>query len=291
MRVPDDLRRTIGRWAGEPGQEWLAALPRLVSELAERWSLEVGAPYQPSGYTSLALPVTRHGAPYVLKVRIPDEWSAGAAAALRHYAGRGIVALADEDEERWALLLERCDPGTPLLDQPDDEATAVVAALARELWAPPPEGHTFRLLADDAAGWLTVVRGSRHLSARVRDEAVEALEWLIADPLPPVVLHTDLHAGNVLRAQRRPWLAIDPKGAVGDPAFDLAPVIRHLATPGLVARRLAIVCEVTGLGAARVRAWALVKCAEGAEWSYAAGDTESGDEFVVAASLIAALPH
>jgi streptomycin 6-kinase len=288
MQVPDDLRATIGRWAGAAGQAWLAALPGLVDSLAEDWDLAVGEPYVPSGYTSLALRVTRDGEPLVLKVQLPDEWSAGEAAALRHYAGRACVALLAHDAERWALLLERCTPGTPLLSEPDDVATAVVAGLLAELWSPPPADHAFRLLADDAAGWLDVLRSARHLPERLRDEAYELLSWLVSSPGDPVVLHTDLHAGNVLRATRRPWLAIDPKGSVGDRAFDLAPVVRDRAAPGLVAHRLDVVCDLTGVERRRARAWALVQCAEGAEWSYRAGDAVAGDEFVAWGSLVAA---
>jgi streptomycin 6-kinase len=35
------------------------------------------------------------------------------------------------------------------------------------------------------------------------------------------LLATDLHTGNVLAAQRQPWLMIDPKPYVGDPCYDL----------------------------------------------------------------------
>jgi streptomycin 6-kinase len=288
--VPDDLRRTIGTWAGARGQEWLASLPRLVDEVAERWSLTIGEPYQPSGYTSLALRVTRDGEPYVLKVRIPDEWSAGETEALRHYAGRAAVALVDEDAERDALLLERCDPGTPLLTEPDDVAAETVAALLRELWAPPPEGHGLRALRDHRVPeWVRTLRGARHVPERLRDEALDVLAWLDAEPADEVVLHCDLHPGNVLRAARRPWLVIDPKGAVGDPARDLAPVIRDRPWGGVVPRRFAIVCAATGLDPARVRGWALAQSVEGAEESYGNGDTAGGDEFLAAAEAVRAL--
>lgn len=289
--VPDDLRRTIATWAGEPGARWLAALPGLVAGCADLWSLTVGEPYQPAGYTSLALRATRaDGTPCVLKVRCPDEWSQPEGAALRHYGGVAAVALLAEDIERDALLLERCTPGTPLLAEPDDVAARVVAETVRELWAPPAEGHPFRRLASGAEPWAATIRGCVRLDRRLRDETLEVLAWLVATEPPGVVLHCDLHPGNVLRAGRRPWLAIDPKPVVGDPAYDLAPVIRDRATPELARRRYAIGCEVTGLDPARVRGWALVQAVEGAAWSYDLGDTASGDGFTRAAGSIAPLP-
>ena len=290
MRVPDDLTATVRSWGGAAGEEWLGALPRLVAELAVEWGLTVGAPYQPSGYCSLALRVERGGEPCVLKVGYPDEWSAHEGTALRLYGGRAAVALLAEDVPRRALLLERCEPGTPLRGEPDGVATEVVAGLARELWVPPPAGHPFTTLADAAGHWAATLATGRHVEPRLRDEATALLGELVASAPPPVLLHCDLHPANVLRAARRPWLAIDPKPLAGDPALDLAPVVRDRAAPGLVERRHAIVCDVTGADPARVRGWTLVQCVEGAEWSYAVGDRRSGDEFAAAAALVAALP-
>ena len=279
--VPDDLRATVLAWAGEAGRAWLAALPARIEELAERWGLEVGEPYQPAGYTSWAAPATRGGEPCVLKVQVPDDWSATEAAALRHFGGRACVRLLDEAE--WALLLERCDPGTPLLAEPDDVATEVVAETLAELWAPVPEGRAFRTVRDVADEWRATLRNGT--VARAAD-ALAALDDLLADDVPEVVLHSDLHPGNVLRATRREWLAIDPKGLVGDRALDAVPVVRDRATAENVGRRLDVVTDVLGLDRERVRLWALVQCVEGAAWSYEAGDVRSGDGFVRVAALL-----
>ncbi len=290
MIVPEDLRRTISGWAGDAGRAWLDALPRLVAEVAGMWSLTLGEPYVPSGYTALALRATRaDGTPCVLKVGVPDEWSKPEAAALRHFGGGAAVTFLAADADRFALLLERCDPGTPLTAEPDDVATTVIAGLLRELWAPPPEAHLFRVLSRDCEGWAATVRGSDVVDARLRDETLDLLGWLAAAVPDPVVLHGDLHAANVLRARRRPWLVIDPKGAVGDRAFDTAAAIRDRAAPDLVPRRFAILTETLGLDPARVRGWALVQAVEGAAWSAQAGDVAAVAPYVEAATIIAGL--
>ena len=278
MRVPDDLVRTITSWAGPSGQAWLASLPSRVDALAETWGLDVGEPYVPSGYTSLAVRVTRDGEPCVLKVCIEDP--SAEAAALCAYGGGAAVTLLDRDGD--ALLLERCDPGVPLSARPDDECARVIAETLLELWrAPVPEG----VPALDLDDWTEIVARS---SVPHRDEALDALSWL--GDAPPVLLHGDLHRANVLSSHRRPWLAIDPKGAVGDRAYDLAKLLRDRAAPGLVERRRRIACEITGCDPERVRAWTIVSCVEGAAWSYEVSDVTSGDRWVAASHLVAALP-
>jgi streptomycin 6-kinase len=288
--VPDDLRRSVPLWAGAAGVAWLDSLPSLVSALAEEWRLDVGAPYVPSGLTALALRVTcADGTPAVLKVRFPEEDGSGEAAALRHFGGVAAVTLLASDDARAALLLERCEPGTPLLDRPDDEAAYTVCGLLGELWSPPSPGHSFRTTRESANRWAATVSGSTTVDARLRDEVVASLRELAADDVAPVVLHGDLHPANVLRATRRPWLTIDPKGKAGDPAYDVAALLRDRATPATAPRRLAIAAEVLGLDRARMRAWALAQAVEGAVWSSECGDVAAGESFREEASALAAL--
>ncbi|MDQ1710885.1 MAG: streptomycin 6-kinase [Frankiaceae bacterium] len=289
MRVPDDLARTVAAWAGPAGAAWLAALPDLVTVLAQRWSLAVGAAYQPSGYTSLALRAVRaDGTPCVLKLRCPAPDPAPEAAGLRAFGGRAAVALLAEDVDRGALLLERCEPGTPLLGRVgDDEATRVICGLLPDLWL--PGGDDFVSTAEVANRWAATLSGAVTVAARLRDEALDLLAGLAAYGGQPVVLHGDLHAANVLRATRRPWLAIDPKPLAGDPAFDVAAVLRDRASPANVAQRLAIAADV--VDRARARGWALAQAVEGAVWSYDVGDARSGDAFVLAAEALAATAH
>lgn len=285
--VPDDLARAVLSWAGEPGAAWIASLPALVTSLAEEWSLDVGAAFQPCGYGSWTAPAVRaDGTPCVLKVRVPDEDSSYEGAALRHYGGGAAVALLAEDVARDALLLERCDPGTPLLREPDDVVATVVAETLGELWSPPAPDHGLRRLRDLAPSWAATMAACDAIDARLREEAIDLLRDL-PDDRPEVVLHGDLHAANVLRAARRGWLAIDPKGLVGEATFDVAAVIRDRPAPGLVERRAAILTDVLGLDAARVRGWTLVQCVLAAAWRY--GAVEGFGDFLDAAALVRAL--
>ena len=92
---------------------------------------------------------------------------------------------------------------------------------------------------------------------------------LLASTTKPVVRHGDLHHFNILSATRAPWLAIDPKGLLGDRAFDVCQLLLNpIAVPVEVnRRRLTILCAELELDATRVRAWCFVHAVLNALWN------------------------
>jgi streptomycin 6-kinase len=266
VTIPPHLAENLRAWHGAEGDAWLAGLPALVEDVAARWQLQIGEPFADGGAVSWVAPaLTADGEETVVKLFLVGLENADEAAALRHYDGRGAVrVLAGEP---GALLLERLSPGTPLWDvEDDDRACLVVAGLLPRLWRAPDPGHPFRSLADDAAGWSeTLERVWTQLGApferRLLDEALAAAAELAPSQGEQVVLHQDLHSGNVLRAGREPWLAIDPKPVVGEREFDLASLIRDrrwsIDEP-IVSRRLDLLSGELGLDRDRMRRWALL---------------------------------
>jgi streptomycin 6-kinase len=224
VRIPAELEW----WRGEPGgAQWLDRLPQLVDECAETWSLRIGEPYSGGKVAWVAPAELADGTRAVLKINFPERESEHEADALAFWAGEGAVRLLAEDAGRRALLIERCEPGTQLWAEPDGEETLRIAAgVLRSLWRPPPARHCFRLLEDLAAAWAAELVDAWYEWALV-DEAVAFLRE--AGPTqgePLVVCHQDFHTGNVLRATREPWLAIDPKPVVGEREFDTASLLR-----------------------------------------------------------------
>jgi streptomycin 6-kinase len=143
-------------------------------------------------------------------------------AALRILDGDPTVRLIDADDDLNAMLLERCDPGTPLrsLFQPDQDV--IIAGLLKRFWRVLDEPHPFRPLSAMINHWISATRRDEprwHDRGLVRD-GLKAFETLIATSFSSVLLATDLHAGNVLAAKREPWLVIDPKPFVGESAYD-----------------------------------------------------------------------
>ena len=127
------------------------------------------------------------------------------------------------------------------------------------------EPHRFRPLSEMTTHWIKETLQTKALwhDSVLVNEGLFLLENLSAGNVSNVLLATDLHAGNVLRAEREPWLVIDPKPFVGDRAFD---VTQHLLNsrsrlrlePDETMRRMADLCEVDH---DRVRLWTFARLA------------------------------
>ena len=266
VTIPPQLDENIRSWHGQEGADWLAALPTAVAGLAARWELTVGQPFGDDGAVSWVAPATTTGgSEAVLKVFLPDLENRHEADALRHYGGRGAVRLLDA--ETGALLLERLWPGTSLWQlEDDDEAARIVVGLLEQLWHAPADGHPFRTLAGDAVRWSTGIPEAWAALREPFERELADLGGTLAAELArsqgeQVVLHQDLHGGNMLRAERSPWLAIDPKPLVGEREFDLASLIRDTREridERRVRRRLDLLSELLGLDRERMRCWAIV---------------------------------
>jgi streptomycin 6-kinase len=268
------LPRNLADPAGRAGwADWLAmTLPRAIEQAADLWSLTLGEPFQPGGHTAWTAPVRDHaGRKLVLKVVWPHPEAAYEADALRAWAGNGAVRLhaAHDFDGAVALLIEQCVPGSPLSRRSEPAQDRVIAGLLRRAWITPAQRHPFQPLEVMCADWAdrfdrSADGGGSGLDPGLSRAGIALLRELPASAPERVLLCTDLHAGNVLAAEREPWLIIDPKPYVGDPAYD---VLQHLlncgqrlaADPHGLARRMA---ELTGLDPARVLAWLFARCVQ-----------------------------
>ena len=265
MIIPERLAATC---RGTPERRaWLEQLPDAIREVQEKWSLVLEAPFDGTEVSCswVAPAMRRDGTRAILKLGMPHMEAQHEIEALRFWDGDGAVHLLAADDDLNAMLLERCEPGAPLRQLPEPEQDIVVAGLLRQLWRMPPEPHPFRPLALMTAQWAseTLADAARWPDVGLVEEGLRLFEELPRTSPNDVLLATDLHAGNILRAQREPWLVIDPKPFVGDAAYDATQHLlnceaRLRAAPEATIRRFADLLEVDD---ERVRLWMFARVA------------------------------
>ena len=278
IRLSEAFQETVRGVHGANGDKWLNGFDSLLLYCERRWNLSIRDAY-PLSYNFVAPADGPDGQRYVLKLGVPeDPERPREAESLRLYGGRGAVRLVDAELERGVLLLERCSPGNTLKSVKDDaEATRIAAALMRKLRTAAPEGNRFPTTRDWAFG-LRKLRarfggGTGPLPERLVRAAETGYERLHASISSPLqLLHGDLHHDNILSAEREPWLAIDPKGVVGDPAFEpVQYLINRLPDDSaeavrLIEQRAHTFAAELGLDAGRIMAWTFCHCVLSAWW-------------------------
>ncbi|MCZ6784739.1 MAG: aminoglycoside phosphotransferase, partial [Proteobacteria bacterium] len=189
-----------GLRGSEGARSWFDALPRLVDECVEEWSIRIGDPY-PGSHVSLVLPaILPDATDAVLKIQFPHRECEHEAAALGVWNGDGAVRLLAHNAERHALLVERCTPGSHLRERGAEDALSVLIDLLPRLWK--PTTGPIETLAREAARWAVNLPqhwedSGRPFERELLDAAVNALETLPSSQGEPVLLHQDLHPDNV----------------------------------------------------------------------------------------------
>ena len=304
LELPESFTRIIEGVFKEQGTLWLQHLPALLADCAERWSLTVLPPFPNLSFNYVTPVVLADGSDAVLKVGVPHKELWSEMEALRVFGGRGSVRLLEADRDRGAMLLRRVKPGTPLTTLADEvhdtQATSIAANVMRKLWQPIPTEHNFPSVVDWARG-LARMRahfdgGVGPFPAALVEEAETLFAELLASSAPPSLLHGDLHHDNILETENGNWLAIDPKGLIGEFAYEVGAILRNLwparhtiyNPQRLLERRVYQFAEELELERARVRGWGVAQAVLSAWWSIEDGDN-GWQETVAVAQWIAEL--
>jgi len=274
---------------GLTGQEWLNSLPELQKEVIQRWSLSEIQPVQNISYNYLVFATNSEDRPVVLKLGVPHHEFEMEIQALRAFSGNGTVRLLKADPSQGAMLLERILPGNNLLSIQNDQVSTLIAArLMVKIWKPAPSESTF----PSAGNWCQGI--SRYLAnypengplpaGPIRD-AADLAKQLLGTSQTQLLLHGDLHHMNILLGENENWIAIDPKGVVGEGAFEVGALMLN-PVPDLIHRadlkdiqrqRLTILAEELRIDQERLAAWSFVRAVLSAVWSLAdGGDLDYG---------------
>ncbi len=247
----------------------------------------------------------------VLKIGVPNRELISEMATLRFFDGRGAVRLLDADEEHAMFLLERVVPGEMLSMLEDDEqATHIAADVMLKLWRSLDPNDLPLEIQKQASGlqspfikltdWFSELDklrpmfngGTGPFPEKIILHVEETLPRLFAESSPPRLIHGDLHHFNILSSERgcaagvmpaalrsggtmpSGWLAIDPKGVIGHPEYEVGPFLIN-PMPGFLngsnpqvqtEKRIAILSERLGFARQRLRDWGLCHAVLSAWW-------------------------
>ena len=240
----------------------------------------------------------------VLKITLPHRETRYEGAGLRVWNGNGAVRLLAENADDYALLVERCRPGTQLRDDPSRKEERLVSAaeVLTRLWQRPvPEGSPFETVEAVSQEWALLVRQRMDelrpdLVASLVEAGARLLEELPATAKRSVLIHGDFNPTNILRAEREPWLAIDAKPMLGDPGYDPVPLVIQVGSGAGDApdreqfrHHFDLFSAVVREPVDRLLAWATARDVESALWSVANDEPNEARENMLWARVFADL--
>lgn len=303
--IPDNFARFMCEIHGqEKAHAWLTQLPEILAYCAERWHLTIFPPFANLSFHYAAPAQRADGLQVVIKADSPTGEFAQEVEALRFFQDGGMVRLLEVDEEREIVLLERLLPGMPLaslVPAEDERATSILVAVMKRIWRPAPAQHSFPTVEGWGSG-LHRLRtqyqgGYGPFSPRLVEEAKTHFAELSASCPQHLLLHGDLHHDNVLLAGDT-WRAIDPKGVVGDPGYDIGALLYNpldwLATvPNprkMLARRVDQLAEELEMDREHIRGWGLAQSVLSAWWDVEdKPDAELQHDTLLCAEILASL--
>ena len=251
----------------------------------DRWGLVPDGEAFTTQYTgSWLLPVRQGGRAAILKLASVPEEIAGAA-LMAWWDGQGAAeVLARQDE---ALLLERAEGSRSLVDMSrgdqDDLATAIICDAVAVLHAPRPTPPPSSLVPLDV--WFGALGPGAANHGGVLVKAHETAQVLLSDPREALPLHGDVHHANILDFGARGWLAIDPKGVLGERGYDYAnpfcnPDTATALIPGRLDRYLGLVSSRADMEPRRLLMWILAYSGLSAAWILDDGDPAQFDSSI-----------
>lgn len=274
---------------GEKGKAWLDELPELVKAISSKLDLR-----DLKAVTNLTYNYVLSGFQgdnhIILKLGLDHKALTREAFALKCFAGYGVVKVLAEDN--GTLLLERVVPGTSLksyFPNQENESIDIACEVMRRLHqANIPVTHNFPHIKD----WLTALdrhceelatKQSRAGSPRfARDDVLlnylqkarKLRDQLLKTSASDVLLHGDLHHDNILQ-NGNDWMVIDPKGVIGEPAYEVAAFIRnpipellnHADAPNIIHNRITFFAKIMELPSQRIIDWYFVQAVLAWVWA------------------------
>ncbi|MEK7137679.1 MAG: aminoglycoside phosphotransferase family protein [Patescibacteria group bacterium] len=268
FQLPETFRRNVHEAWEEEEEKWIKELPAIIEECKEQWELTLEPHAYDLSYNFIAPVRTKDNQKAILKIGFPKEKEVlTEIESLRYFPGKYSVRILEHNVKLRAFIVERLTPGTSLREthlKNDPEATQIALPLLRGIPVNVPKNHKFPSLAD----WAKVFERVRNMNVKgtithsILDQAQRTFEKLDATKKEEKLLHGDLHHDNILCDEKRGWIAIDPKGVIGDPSFNGSRFIINnwsdRPTDELLQLRVTMIAKALGYDEARIAGWAYV---------------------------------
>ncbi len=269
------LKKNIKSLYGSQGIEWFTRLPLMCAELAHYWNLCKISPVSNMTFNYVAKAISKNKEPVVLKISYDNLSILDEQRALADLGSGGSIKLIDYHQKYNALLLQQAIPGITLKsiyrNQPDYVMDSYVETMQRLH----DQQEIKKLNYLDIADWLRVFDkpNLKSIPIDLLNKAIELRKKLLSSSKSFILLHGDLHHDNILQHQDR-WLAIDPKGVIGEAEFEIAAFdfmyINELSAQtdvkSILEQRVERLAQKSGLNAQRINDWLFVRLILMAAW-------------------------
>lgn len=288
MKINNILHHNLIDLYGKRGEQWLNDLPILLQQYERELKIKIHAPFANLTYNYVAPATLSDDTFAVFKCGIPNKELTSEIAALKHFNGNGAARLISANANAGWLLLEKLEPGIMLSTLEDDDEAMRIAINVMQKLNKPTENYTnFPTVQSWLNGFQRLYQQFNGGTGVFKREIVERADKLAKELLQSmgkvVLLHGDLHHDNILSNKHDSWLAIDPKGVIGEPEYEIGalmrnPIAKLMASRNLkelFLRRTAITTELTGFDRQKILAWSFVQSVLAAWWIFEdnCGDT------------------
>jgi streptomycin 6-kinase len=265
--------KVISTW-GKKGEIWLNQLPSIIEKVAQHWQLDNINVVHNLSYNYLALAVQKNKIPVAIKISCDEQLILNEYQALKHFNGQGAIKVFDIDKTYSALLLEQAIPGHLLKTHNSYDIKNTInlyAQVVKELASSQLIIHEY----SHVSKWCDVIDQIKHnhIESHFLKLAKQLKSFLLDSSEKEYLCHGDLHLENILQHGKK-WLAIDPKGIIGEmtfeaAAFDLISSDEMQNTQSIAQKiivRVKQISEALNLTYERLLAWIFLRVIISAQW-------------------------
>jgi len=256
---------------GSEGKKWLHELPSVLADLSKQYNISQLEPVSNMSFNYVARGFIKEK-PIIVKLGLNNKALSKETQCLKAFESHATPkVIANKDN---MIIMECAVPGITLKEHfplQETEATNILCNVIKDLHtAQIPIGHNFYHIKD----LLQTLDKEIDIPNNILNKARRLRDKLLSTTTKEVLLHGDLHHDNILKNDHG-WMVIDPKGFIGDPAFETTayicnpiPDLLHENNPTeIIIGRIQLCAKNLNFPEQRVKDWFYVKSVLCWAWS------------------------